>query len=175
MAELHLVGQVLGGSGFPLQSLYCKWSLEAGSNFRVLQGVSHGQTQCDYPNAEEMAVWAHPLDVHYSLKGVDGWPRLQLEVWGVDSFGRCEIVGYSCCIVPTSPGVHDLRCLAWRPAGSLREQLSAFFLGGMPTLKHKEVITQSVDRYRLTTETTGEVHLRLSVLTKDFAQYGVSS
>ena len=71
----------------------------------------------------------------------------------------------------------------------------------MPTLKHKEVVTSSVDRYRLTTETTGEVctrrvqisrldprelrstasamasqvHIRLYVLTKDFAQYGVFS
>ena len=38
-----------------------------------------------------MAVWSHPIDVHYTLKGIDGWPRLKLEVWGVDSFGRNEL------------------------------------------------------------------------------------
>ena len=38
-----------------------------------------------------MAVWAHPIDVHYTLKGIEGWPRLKLEVWGVDSFGRNEL------------------------------------------------------------------------------------
>ena len=40
---------------------------------------------------EEMTIWAHPIDVHYTLKGIDGWPRLQLEVWGVDGFGRNEL------------------------------------------------------------------------------------
>ena len=38
-----------------------------------------------------MAVWSHPIDVHYTLKGIDGWPRLKLEVWGVDGFGRNEL------------------------------------------------------------------------------------
>jgi hypothetical protein len=50
MAELHVVGQVLGGSGFQLDNLFCKWSIEAGSNFRLLQGLAGGQTHCDYPN-----------------------------------------------------------------------------------------------------------------------------
>ena len=45
----------------------------------------------------------------------------------------------------------------------------------MPTLKHKEVIASPTDRFRLQTEPSGEVHIRLGVLTKDFARYGVSS
>ena len=39
---------------------------------------------------EEMAVWSHPIDVHYTLKGIDGWPRLKLEVWG-DSTSQCDV------------------------------------------------------------------------------------
>jgi len=50
MAELHLVGQILGGSGFQLDNLFCKWSIETGVNFRLLQGSTDGQTHCDYPN-----------------------------------------------------------------------------------------------------------------------------
>jgi hypothetical protein len=72
-----------------------------------------------------MAVWAHPLDVHYSIKGIDGWPRLYVEVWGIDGLGRYEIAGYGCCIVPTSPGLHELTCRTWRPHGSMREQISS--------------------------------------------------
>jgi len=49
-AELHLLGQLSGASGFPLSSLFCKFSIESGSNFRVLQGAVEGQTQCDQPN-----------------------------------------------------------------------------------------------------------------------------
>ena len=112
-----------------------------------------------------MAVWSHPIDVHYTLKGIDGWPRLKLEVWGVDSFGRNELgaprpsarrpepsrlpasgshscgrvlrsrralcvcavaaVGYGVCMLPTTPGLHELRCATWRPCGSMREQISS--------------------------------------------------
>ena len=72
-----------------------------------------------------MALLAHPIDVHYAVKGIDGWPRLRLEVYGVDSYGRVELAGYGCCIVPTSAGTHELRCRTWRPCGSLREQFSS--------------------------------------------------
>ena len=68
MAELHVMGQLVGASGFPLPSLFCKWSLLAGSNFRVLQGLSSGQTQCDTPGEDEMAVWAQPLDIHFACR-----------------------------------------------------------------------------------------------------------
>jgi len=175
MAELHVWGQLLGANHFPLSSLFCKWSVDTGSNFRLLEGTTSGQTHCDDPHADEMAVWAHPIDMHYSLKGVDGWPRLQLEVWGVDQFGRCEIAGYGCCFIPASPGTHELRCPTWRPSGTLSERLSTFFLGGGPMLKHKQVVTASTDRYRLNTEASGEVYLQLAVMTKDFARFGVSS
>ena len=162
MAELHIVGQLVGASDFTLPSLFCKFSFEAGANFRLLQGQTAGQTQCDMPpvgprfafartgastsRAElctpyrrptrtclllwtpqegEMALLAHPLDVHYAVKGVDGWPRLRLEVYGVDAYGRVDLAGYGCCIVPTAAGSHELRCATWRPCGSLREQFSS--------------------------------------------------
>lgn len=173
MAELHLVGQLVGADGYPLPSLFCKWSFEVGSNFRLLQGTTSGQTQCDMPPEGEMALLAHPLDVHYAVKGIDGWPRLRLEVYGVDSYGRVELAGYGCCIVPTSAGTHELRCPTWRPCGSVREQISSFFLGGGLRLKNKGLITAPTDRFRLQTEPAGEVLLQLSVLPKDLARYGV--
>ena len=30
MAELHIIGQVYGASGFPDHSLFCKWDLQTG-------------------------------------------------------------------------------------------------------------------------------------------------
>ena len=98
MAELHIVGSIDSGHGFAeaagLSDLFLKWTLESGPNFRVVQGLSTGQTHCDHPDDAEAAVWSHPLDVHYTLKGIDGWPRISLEVWGVDRFGRNELAGY---------------------------------------------------------------------------------
>ncbi len=30
MAEVHIIGQILGASDFPSHSLYCKWSISTG-------------------------------------------------------------------------------------------------------------------------------------------------
>jgi hypothetical protein len=49
MAEVHIVGQLVGASDFPLPNIFVKYSFEAGSNFRLLQGHTAGQTHCDMP------------------------------------------------------------------------------------------------------------------------------
>ena len=55
----------------------------------------------------------------------------------------------------------------------VRALFAAFFLGGGARLKHKELVTAPTDRFRLQTEPSGEVLLKLSVLPKDLARYGV--
>lgn len=72
MAEVHVIGQIIGGSGFPESSLFCKWKVHMGSAWRVLQGDSEGQTQVDDPSDEPMASWCHPIDLHFATKGLQG-------------------------------------------------------------------------------------------------------
>ena len=174
MAELHVTGQLHSASDFEATGLFAKYEALASDNFRLLQGIAHGHTHVDHPHDDEIALWAHPIDLHYATKSIDGWPRINIEVWGVDEFGRVELQGYGVAIVPTAPGLHEVRCKTWRPSGSLREQLSSFFLGGVPTLKNRDVISSGSERYRLSTESSGEVVLKLCVVPKDFQRYGVS-
>lgn len=30
MAEVHIIGQIVGGTGFPENSLFCKWGINTG-------------------------------------------------------------------------------------------------------------------------------------------------
>ena len=120
--ELHIVGEIVGASDYELPSLFCKFNFEVGGNFRLLQGITSGQTHCDMPPEGEAANLTHPIDVHYAVKGIDGWPRIRIEVYGVDQYGRIELAGYGCCFVPTTAGTHELRCATWRPCGTMREQ-----------------------------------------------------
>ncbi|KAG7275388.1 hypothetical protein CRUP_021586 [Coryphaenoides rupestris] len=117
MAELHVIGQIVGASGFPRSSLFCKWGVHAGGAWRLLSGLKEGQTQVDFPQTGDTAYWSHPIDLHYATKGLQGWPKLHLQVWHQDSFGRCQLYGYGYCHVPSSPGHHRLRCATWRPWG----------------------------------------------------------
>ena len=61
MAEVHVIGQLVGGSGFPSASIFCKWSIVHGPAWTPLEGQLSGQTQVDYPADEEMAQWSHPI------------------------------------------------------------------------------------------------------------------
>jgi len=173
MAELHIVGQLVGATEFPSQDLFCKWSFVVGPDWTLLEGADEGQTQVDSPQDGKMAIWAHPIDVHYSTKAIQGWPKLKMQVWHQDRFGRNELYGYSLGQIPLSPGTFDLDCVAWRPKGSISEEITAFFLGGTPQLANDNLVVSPADRYRLRTITQGVVHLHLTVIHKDFAKHGI--
>lgn len=48
MAEVHVIGELVGGDNFPSASLFCKWGLALGTAWKVLEGLKGGQTQIDY-------------------------------------------------------------------------------------------------------------------------------
>ena len=57
MAEVHLIGELVGADKFPSGSLFCKWGIAVGSAWKVLEGLQEGQTQVDHPQAR------HPLGI----------------------------------------------------------------------------------------------------------------
>jgi hypothetical protein len=65
--EVHIIGEICGGSGFgDGVSVACKWALEAGDGWELLEGAKGGQTQTDSPDAgTDTVVWAHPMDAHF--------------------------------------------------------------------------------------------------------------
>lgn len=67
--ELHILGEICGGNGFGSgESVSCKFAIEAGDKWELLEGTEFGQTQTDTPNSElDTVVWSHPIDVHYTV------------------------------------------------------------------------------------------------------------
>ncbi|XP_043918626.1 B9 domain-containing protein 2 [Protopterus annectens] len=112
-------------------------------------------------------------NVQLQYRNLTGWPKLHLQVWHQDSFGRNELYGYGFCHIPSTPGYHEFSCVTWRPVGSWQEQISQFFVGGGLQLKNSDLIYSGADRYRLHTTAMGKVHLQLGVLMRHFDRYGV--
>ncbi|XP_047136488.1 B9 domain-containing protein 2 [Hydra vulgaris] len=173
MAELHVIGELDGASGFPTHSLYCKWSVQVEGSWKLLSGVCEGQTQVDNPENEEYSVWSHPIDLHFATKGLKGWPKLHFEVWHQDNFGRNEVYGYGFCHVPTSPGHHKMNCVTWKPVGDWKQRLRSYFVSGGPILRNSDIIYSGTDRYKLTTVAMGTVHLKLSIILRSFDKFGI--
>ena len=55
MAEVHIIGELVGASGFPSGNLCCKWGLTLGSAWKVLEGLQEGQTQVDHPQVGQIS------------------------------------------------------------------------------------------------------------------------
>mmetsp|Transcript_983 Transcript_983/g.1865 ORF Transcript_983/g.1865 Transcript_983/m.1865 type:complete len:188 (-) Transcript_983:55-618(-) len=182
MAELHVVGCIEGGENFDEPALFCKWSVitddgrHDAKRWNLLEGVASGQTQVDIAKEGYMSVWSFPLDLHYSTTTIHGWPKFSCEVWAHDQFGRNLLAGYGFCHIPTTPGIYELSVCTWRPKPqSWLELVNGWFLGAYPQLKNPDVVWRQEDRYRLSTVASGQVRLRVSVLTMGFEKHGVIS
>ena len=173
MAELHIIGRIVGASEFEESSLFCKWGMHTGGAWKLIEGQKEGQTHVDQPAIDCMTSWSHPVDLHYGTKGVQGWPRLHLQVWHQDSYGRVELFGYGFIHIPTSPGRHELECMTWKPVGTLSEQVQSYFVGGSLYLKNTDVVYSGFDRYKLKTRASGKVHIQLDLIFRNFDKYGI--
>lgn len=137
-----------------------------------------GQTQTADPDSggDRVAVWAHPIDVHFAAGSAAGWPRLALQVFALDSLGRLEVAGYGAAALPVTPGAHELRLPTWRPLGTPAQERAAFFLGGAPALAVPTAAAlgdASSARLRLTTVSAGTVHVRVHVVLRHTATSGL--
>ncbi|KAK8777190.1 hypothetical protein V5799_029465 [Amblyomma americanum] len=151
--------------------------LEIRENWTLLEGSKEGQTQVDRHRYDDnRAVWCHPVDVHFSTRGIQDWPKLVVQVWHQDDYGRNELIGYGSCHLPSSPGFAKVDCATWRPVGTLLEEVSRQFLGGGLHLRDpEEVLGRVGDRFRLRTEAMGTVHLELYAVHRDFHKYGIEA
>ena len=175
MPSIHIIGQVLGASGFTEEKLFCKYKIIYDhKSMRLIDGDPEDQTQlASASDIGRSHAFAHPIDLHFSCTALEGWPKVCVEVWSHDQFGRNVLAGYGCTYIPTSPGMHHLDCVTWLPAGSLWDRLKATFLGTSPSLNHPEIVYSDIDRLELNTSTTGTIHLDLQILLLDFKNRGV--
>ncbi|OWZ11847.1 hypothetical protein PHMEG_00015075 [Phytophthora megakarya] len=179
--EVHLIGEIVSGHGFGTAGgLTCKWRVEYGSRWSHIAGDQFGQTQLDYPSTApwtsdpDVAVWSHPIDLHFATSAFQGWPKLLLQVWRADTNMKLHVVGYGFAPVPFAAGQHKLWVSLWRPLGTTKEELDVYLLGRTTELKSDDVLFSAAwsERCRLRTVSTGKVLVHIGVLLRHF-QAGV--
>ncbi|KAL0230178.1 hypothetical protein PCE1_003740 [Barthelona sp. PCE] len=173
MAELHVVGRIRGGVGFTGgRGFWCRYSIHKGEGWDSVQENLEGQSHIDYPEGDEV-VWSFPLDLHFNLHNLTGWPRLFIKVFTRDAYGTDSLVGYCVYHIPTKPGFHEVEVATWKPIGTLSQQWSSFFIGNTPQLSNEEFVFGDSSRYELNTESSGTVLLDINVVTRNFKQHGI--
>jgi len=175
MAEVHVIGQVTGASDFSNPCLSCRWKLVFGANWRPIEGSIEGLTQLDCPQTGNTAHFSHPIDVHFLTSGLQGWPKFEFEVWQQDSYRRTFPVAYGFLQLPSTPGRHQLTCLTWRPIASGLEEIVSVFSGGGLRLETTQIVSDSLERFRLQTESSGKINIDIYVITRHFDRFGIES
>ncbi|KAF1759629.1 hypothetical protein GCK72_016096 [Caenorhabditis remanei] len=173
MAEVFVSGIIASAKGFGDNRLSIRYQLSLGGGWRVVQGEAEGQTQTDCPSVFEHAYFGHPLDLHLATSSIQGWPRLLLQVWHHDDYGRQEIAGYGTLLLPTSPGKHVLTSGCWRPKGSWREEMMHKLVGGGLQLTSLSALEDPSIREKIVSVSAGTVRFELNVVTKNFQRYGI--
>lgn len=168
---MHIIGEILGATGFARNGLQCTWACVAdATHWRLAEGVTGGRTQIDASHRNGSAVWNHPIDMAFSTASLEGWPKLRFEVTYQDLFYRNIAGGYGAIFVPMAPGTHEVDCAIWRPKWDAVSDLRSWFIEDHPTLTSTNILTDESSRFGLTTESTGRVYVRLSVITSGFDQ-----
>jgi B9 domain-containing protein 2 len=179
MAELHIIGEICGGRGMGGGSMFCVFEVVTGVQWAHIEGHDAGSTHVSYWNPHP--VWAHPIDLHYTMQSVQGWPKVSLQVWSVDEYGRKDLMGYGTCHVPLpSKDTHTIEVAMWKPtywhpSGWVRmwRQFRQGLLGGNPILRDDSLVHGSDSRFKLHSVNAGTVVVRLTVLTKNGAAVGL--
>ncbi|KAG2496992.1 hypothetical protein HYH03_004997 [Edaphochlamys debaryana] len=177
-AELHIVGEIVGASGFSQKMLFCRWQLlyEPSKSWQVLQGLQQGATHacCSGVAEEDRIVWEHPIDIHMQTQSLQGWPALLLMVYARDEgTGRDSFVSYGLINLPSASGCHALSCQTWFAVEADKARNRSFFAwytGLIPRLEDETFITDLRKREDagafIATVGAGEVFLRLNILTR---------
>lgn len=103
-----------------------QWGAEVSQNWDKLEGADAGQTHVDHPDEGEMAVWAHPVDLHYVCK--------------VRPFARARLVANGEAVAQPSAHVHAYAECLWgvfmppAPAPRVARRSPPFFFGKRGTL-----------------------------------------
>eukprot|EP00484_Ammonia_sp_Unknown_P027426 CAMPEP_0197030618 /NCGR_PEP_ID=MMETSP1384-20130603/9822_1 /TAXON_ID=29189 /ORGANISM="Ammonia sp." /LENGTH=183 /DNA_ID=CAMNT_0042460005 /DNA_START=46 /DNA_END=597 /DNA_ORIENTATION=- len=176
LPEVHIIGEIVAGQNFSTANAFAKFDIETGDAWDCTGGDQSGQTQVDYPGwFGKKYVWNHPIDLHYFIKSIQGWPRLIFQVGNLDEYGGKQVFGYGVCHLPTAAGAHEIECPIWRVVGSTLEEAYSFFLDIKPQLRETELIhkTASQDRQKICTVGVGSIKLKISVLLRNFKKFNL--
>lgn len=114
--EVHFIGEIRKGLGFTHKycspfsfssssSISCKWKIEWGQSFSLLAGEMDGQTQYSLMDDDDsVCIWNHPIDVHFVAASMKGWPRIIIQLWELDTYGRTLLVGFGFAHFPCTKG-----------------------------------------------------------------------
>lgn len=146
----------------------------SGPLWKVVEGQEKGQTAVNKSRYDNYSIFCDPIDLHFGTRGIQGWPKLSIEVFSVNSLDQFYPVGFGFAYLPTKPGLHSLSIATWKisPATFFDSVKEKFFTGGFTIVK-KDLIHSGIERYKISTISAGIVEVQVNLVFKNFRRFNI--
>jgi B9 domain-containing protein 2 len=172
--QIFLNGRIISANNFEADELFIKYEMIYGTNFKVVEGETRGETFQAVPHMDQPIIYFdHPLSVNFSCRSIKGWPKFLIEVWANDYHNRNYLIGYGTCFVPFKSGTNVITIKCWRPREKIGMNLSEFFIGNTPEFIDKSAVYSNEEKFGFFSLSTGSVTIELDVIMKDFNLHGI--
>ena len=117
---INVQGMIELGNFFEGDCINCKYDIEFGEDWELLNGLKTNQSQqaCKTEGQENIFVWNLPFEVSLRSTNPSGWPQLVLSCYCPDFFGREVLKAYGVCFFPTTNGSHERTLYMFSPMSS---------------------------------------------------------
>lgn len=112
--------------------------------------------------------------MHLASRGIQGWPKLNIEICAVNGFNKHWPVGFGFVHIPTKPGFHKFQIQTWKiaPNGLIDSLRDKFHSGGFSVSK-SDLVNSGIERYKLSTKSSGIVTAEFMLIFKNITKFGV--
>ncbi|KAA6392439.1 MAG: putative B9 protein domain 1 [Streblomastix strix] len=160
-------------------SVHAHYSFQKGENWELINGIEEGVTQMGSKSSagenRNTVVWNFPIEAQFSSSVPSGWPQLIVSVYGLDLFGRDQLIGTGAIHLPTGPGSFERLIPLFRPRdSSLFQKIYSFITGSRPEFVDPLFPATTMTRYVARTTSEGHVRVIFNVVLRNMSVMGFS-
>ena len=164
---LNIQGIIECAQFFTSDSIFCKYDIVYGPDWKVISGQTSGQSQhaCIGGSAYNFFVWNFPFETSFYSNNPIGWPKLVISCFYPDFFGREKLKGYGVIHIPCREGVHFRNLQMFSPiSGNIVSDLIEFFKGQKAEIVNApKVLNTGEGREIMKTESIGSLKVKFTI------------
>ena len=173
---LNVQGMIELGEFFDGDIINCKYDIEFGQDWELLNGLKTNQSQqaCRTEGKDNFFIWNMPFEVCLRSTNPSGWPQLVVSCYGPDWFGREVLKAYGVCYFPTTKGSHErtLHMFSIKSSSGFIEAIGIFLGQKAEILNAPNVLSTGEGREVIRAQSEGIVKAKFNINITNMEYFG---
>ena len=173
---LNVQGMIELGEFFDGDIINCKYDIEFGQDWELLNGLKTNQSQqaCRTEGKDNFFIWNMPFEVCLRSTNPSGWPQLVVSCYGPDWFGREVLKAYGVCYFPTTKGFHErtLHMFSIKSSSGFIEAIGIFLGQKAEILNAPNVLSTGEGREVIRAQSEGIVKAKFNINITNMEYFG---